>query len=240
MTYVTLITHEEVLDAIVIKLIDIGFNPGNIIVFDGDASVSKVTRLEMPSIRKKGVRILETGAGGEGFDPKSQTPFLDGTEIRLSRIITESNHLINVPVLKTHSGGSGVTFALKNHVGSIDNPRLVHKGLAAFTGIKPGSIAAINNLQGIKEKTRLIVGDSLLGIYQGGPFGNPQFAYNGLIVGTDPVAVDHQARIILDEERSKHSVEPLVATHVEESAQLGIGASPNDVKVISLHRKKMG
>ena len=191
MTYVKLITNEEVLDAIVIKLIDIGFNPGNIIVFDGDASVSKVTSLEMPSIRKKGVRILETGAGGEGFDPKSQTPFLDGTEVRLSRIITESNHLINVPVLKTHSGGSGVTFALKNHVGSIDNPRLVHKGLAAFTGIKPGSIAAINNLQGIKEKTRLIVGDSLLGIYQGGPFGNPQFAYNGLIVGTDPVAVDH-------------------------------------------------
>lgn len=80
----------------------------------------------------------------------------------------------------------------------------------------------------------------MLGIYQGGPFGNPQFAYNGLIVGTDPVAVDHQARIILDEERSKHRVEPLVATHIEESAQLGIGASPNDVKVIPLHRKKMG
>jgi hypothetical protein len=45
---------------------------------------------------------------------------------------------------------------------------------------------------------------------------------------------------VYNEERSKHSVEPLVATHVEESAQLGIGASPNDVKVIPLHRKKMG
>ncbi len=239
-TMAQVITNEEVLDALVIKLIGIGFKPGDITIFDGDASVSKIAGLEMPSIKEKGVRILVTGyTGGEEFDPRSD--FLnDGTEVHLARIITESNHLINVPVLKDNIGGSGITFSLKNHVGSIDNPRAVHKGLAAFTGMKPGSIAAINNFKGIKEKTRLIVGDSIFGVYEGGPFGRPQFIYNGLIVGTDPVAVDHQARIILDEERAKHRLKPLVASHIEEAARLGIGASPNDVKVTALHRKKMG
>jgi len=240
MTAATFITHEEVLDAIVIKLMDLGFKPSNIMVFDGDAAVSKIYRLKMPSIRNKGVCILETGVeGGEGFDPRSKTALPDGTEVRLSRIITDSTHLINVPVLKTHPG-SGITFSLKNHVGSIDNPRVVHSGLTSFTSIKPGSIAAINTFQAIKEKTRLIVGDSLFGVYQGSPFSKPQFAYNGLIVGTDPVAVDHQARILLDEERGKHGVEPLIVPHLEEAARLGIGASPTDVKIIPLNRKKKG
>ena len=235
-----LISNEEVLDAIVIKLIDIGFKPANIIVFDGDGVSSRIYRLKMPSIPNKGFRILETFVkGGGGFDQKSKPPFLEGAEVSLTRIITESTHLINVPVLKNHSL-SGITFSLKNHVGSIDNPRVIHMNSSLTGKIIPGSIAAINNLPAIKEKTRLIVGDGLFGIYQGGPGGSPQFAYNGLIVGTDPVAVDHQARIILDEERGKHGVEPLVATHIEEAAHLGIGASPSDIKVIPLHRKKMG
>ena len=236
----TLITHEEVLDAIVNKLIDMGLKPGNIMIFDGDAAMSKIYRLKMPSISNKGVRILETGVeGGHGFDQKSKTTFFEGTEVSLARIITEAAHLINVPVLKTHTQ-SGITFSLKNHVGSIDNPRKIHTNLTNSGAIKPGSIAAINNLKAIKEKTRLVVGDSLFGIYQGSPMANPQFVYNGLIVGADPVAVDHQARIILDKERSKHGIEPLIATHIEEAAHLGVGASLIDIKVISLHRKKMG
>jgi uncharacterized protein (DUF362 family) len=239
MTAATLITHEEVLTVIVDKLIAMGLKPGNIMIFDGDAAVSKIYRLKMPSIRDKGVRILETGVeGGEGFDQKTKTTFLEGTEVTLARIITEAAHLINVPVLKTHTQ-SGITFSLKNHVGSIDNPRKIHANLSNFGAIRPGSIAAINNLKAIKEKTRLIVGDSLFGIYQESPMAKPQFVYNGLIVGTDPVAVDHQARIILDKERAKHGVEPLIATHIEESAHLGVGAFLTDIKVTSLHRKKM-
>ncbi len=137
-------------------------------------------------------------------------------------------------------GGSGITFPLKSQVGSVDNPSKIHRGSASWGAIRGGSIAGINEIREIKEKTRLIVGDGLFGMYQGGPSGNPQFAYNGLIVGTDPVAVDHQARIILDEERAKHRLKPLVASHIEEASRLGVGAPPNEVKVIPLQRKKMG
>jgi uncharacterized protein (DUF362 family) len=238
----TLITHEEVLHAIVNKLMLLGVKPKNIIIFDFGAG--KIGSLEMASIKSKGIRVLSTASysviSSEGFDDSAKATFPEGEEVSLTRIISDSTYLINVPVLKDHATG-GVTFALKNHVGSVDNTAKIHKGSVAFSGaIKPGSIAAINNIPEIKKKTRLVVGDGLFGIYQGGPQGNPQFIYNGLIVGTDPVAVDHQARIILDEERAKHGLKSIVASHIEEASDLGIGASPNDVKVIPVHRKTMG
>ena len=237
----TLITHEEVLGVIVSKLMDLGAKPGNIIIFDGGPA--KIASLEMASIKRKGVRVLSTAGytaiSSEGFDENARAAFPEGDSVCLSRIISDSTYLINVPVLKDHGGG-GVTFSLKSHVGSVDNPAKIHRGSFYGGEIKPGSIAAINNLREIKEKTRLIIGDGLFGIYQGGPYGNPQFVYNGLIVGTDPVAVDHQARIILDEERAKHRMKPVVVSHLEDASRLEIGASPNDVRVIPLHRKKTG
>ncbi len=237
----TLITHEEVLEVIVGKLMDLGAKPANIIIFDGGPG--KINSLEMASIKRKGVRVLKTAFYtmiiSEGFDENAKATFPEGDSVCLSRIICDSTYLINVPVLKEHSG-SGVTFSLKSHVGSVDHPAKIHRGDYFGGEIKPGSIAAINNLRPIKDKTRLIIGDSLFGIYQGGPTGNPQFVYNGLIVGTDPVAVDHQARIILDEERAKHRMKPLVASHLEEASRLEVGSSLNDVKVIALHRKKTG
>jgi uncharacterized protein (DUF362 family) len=237
----TLITHEEVLDGIVGKLMDLGVKPGNIIIFDGGPG--RIASLEMSSIKGKGVRVSSTGGyaviASEGFDDGAKATFPEGDAVCLSRIISDSTYLINAPVLKDH-GGSGITFSLKNHVGSVDNPSKIHRGSTFWGAIRAGSIADINNIREIKEKTRLIVGDGLFGMYQGGPTGNPQFAYNGLIVGTDPVAVDHQARIILDEERAKHGLKPLAVSHIEEAARLGVGASPNDVKVVPLHRKKMG
>jgi uncharacterized protein (DUF362 family) len=232
-----LIIHEEVLDAIVIKLMGLGVPAGNIIVFDGDSNSSQISWLRLPSIKKQGVKVFNTSV--IGFDENTKATFPDGQAVSLSRIITDCTYLINIPTLKDH-GQSGITFSLKSHVGSIDDPRRIHREMNYRGIIIPETIAAINNLRAIKEKTRLIVGDGLFGIYQGGPGGNPQFAYNGLIVGTDPVAVDHVARTIIDEERAKHGLQPLVVSHIGEATRLGVGASPNDVKLIPLHRKKMG
>ncbi|MDI6753403.1 MAG: hypothetical protein QME78_03300 [Thermodesulfobacteriota bacterium] len=84
----------------------------------------------------------------------------------------------------------------------------------------------------------MIVGDALFGIYQRGPDGSPQFTYNGLIVGTDPVATDHQARLIIDEERDKNGKPPTNPSHIEEAARLGLGTPINEIKVIPVQRKK--
>ncbi len=47
---------------------------------------------------------------------------MEGNPAYLSRILTGATYLINTPVLKEHFE-AGLTFALKNQVGSVDNAK---------------------------------------------------------------------------------------------------------------------
>ncbi len=132
----TLITHEEVLEGIAARLVELGIKPGHIVIFDGDSSASKISSLAMASVKSRGVKVLNTGnyalIASEGFDRNAAAAFAEGGAACLTRIITESNYLINVPVLKDHGVG-GITFSLKNHVGSVDSPNLIHRNLTSFS-----------------------------------------------------------------------------------------------------------
>ncbi|MDQ1316416.1 MAG: hypothetical protein QG588_63, partial [Candidatus Poribacteria bacterium] len=133
-------------------------------------------------------------------------------------------------VLKDHSI-SGVTFSMKNHYGSVDNPGALHGN-----NCDP-YIAELNNTDPIKEKTRLIVMDASFGIYIGGPDGGPQFQYNSLILGQDPVALDYQCLQIINAERQKHSIQAVPnAMHIKTAENLGLGTmNPDEMKVIQLN-----
>ena len=221
-------SHREVVDAIVDGLVEMGVRENDVIVWDrtaGELSKAGYVLNEGSS----GVRIMGTSQLKERHDRTQPVPLGNGT-VHLSRILTDAAHLINVPILKDH-GGAGITFSLKNHMGSIDNPNVLHNN-----GLQQ-CIAPLYAAPEIRSKTRLIVGDALFGIYKGGPGGSPQFAYNGLIVGTDPVAVDAQARIIIDEERAKHGLGPVRATHLRDAAERGLGTDdPDRIEVITLPR----
>jgi uncharacterized protein (DUF362 family) len=167
--------------------------------------------------------------------------------------LTDAAHLINVPVLKSH-WEAGVTFALKNHVGSggeniKDRQKIFHlppeEGNRLHKNLGRGrpkaeAIALINTAPDIKNKTRLIVGDALFGIYLRGPSGEPEFVYNGLIVGTDPVATDHQARLIIENERRNNKIPIVPSLHIEQAIRLGLGAPIDEMKVIPVDRTKKG
>jgi len=238
-------THWEVIESIVGGLVAVGVRPNNIIIWDTSAFTMTAPGYVLTN-EPRGVRVM---GGAQLKDPYDRTRPLDleGKKACLSRILTDATYLINAPVLKDH-WEAGITFALKNHVGSVDNPRkLFHhppeEGNMLHTVLgrgrpKHACIAAINRAPDIQEKTRLIVGDALFGIYQGGPAGSPQFTYNGLIVGTDPVATDHQARLIIDEQRTKHGKAPTGPLHIEEAIRLGLGAPINEIRVVPVHRKK--
>ncbi len=77
-----------------------------------------------------------------------------GTTQILSNVLLDCDALINIPILKEH-GISGVTFAMKNHYGSIANPAQLHPG-----NCDPG-IAELNAQPEIRDKTRLVIGDVL-------------------------------------------------------------------------------
>ncbi len=237
-------THWEIVEEIINGLKKVGFRPQDITVYDTFAFLIKAPKYEIKT-DPGNLRIMATDQLKDPYD--LSRPFvMQGSPAYLSRILTEATYLINAPVLKEHFE-AGLTFALKNHVGSVDNAKkLFHEDpepgnfVHAFLGRgkpKQERIALINAAPDIRDKTKLIVGDALFGIYQRGPDGSPQFSYNGLIIGTDPVAVDYEAQKIINEERKQRNIPPIKAEHIDIAVQLGLGAPANEIKVISLYQK---
>ena len=72
--------------------------------------------------------------------------------------------------------------------------------------------------------------DGLLGIYRGGPGGQPQFVYNSVVVGQDPVALDYQGWKILEAERQKHGLTLTQPQHIKTASEMGLGTNdPNNI-----------
>jgi len=109
--------------------------------------------------------------------------------------------VVNVSVLKAHFG-DGLSAALKNHLGSVNNPSAYH---GWEPDRMPRSLPELNALPPLRTKTRLVVIDAIRPLYAGGPFDAPEYRWDfrGLIVSTDPVAADTVGLRILEARRAK-------------------------------------
>jgi uncharacterized protein (DUF362 family) len=236
-------THWQVVSAIIAGLAEMGVAERNIVVWDGEGdSLARSPMGKLMDVFPR-VRLSATDKSGD-FPDRDKVMDIQGKPCCLSRLATDAAHLINVPVLKNHTE-AGISFALKNHVGSgganrsdrqkifHDPPEAANRAHQILGRGKPNaeSIALINAAPDIKNKTRLIVGDALFGIYLRGPGGEPEFAYNGLIVGTDPVATDHQARLIIENQRRRNNLPVVPSLHIERAIKLGLGAAIEEMKV---------
>lgn len=105
--------------------------------------------------------------------------------------------LINVPGMKSH-WLSGVAFSIKNYCGCYPTPSQLHGDACADLG-------KMFEHPPLKGKTRLIVMDALRVLYHGGPQIDPRYLwdYQGLIFGTDPVAVDAVCLNIIQKKRNE-------------------------------------
>jgi len=92
--------------------------------------------------------------------------------------------IINAPGLKTH-GLSGIAASIKNYAGCYPKP-------SQFHGDSCANLAEMWQAPSLVGKTKLIIIDALKILYNGGPQFDPRYIwdYKGLILGTDPVAVD--------------------------------------------------
>jgi hypothetical protein len=110
--------------------------------------------------------------------------------------------LIAIPALKAH-WLTGIGTVLKNYIMYSGNPSRYHKSNSAKLG-------EIWNLPFVKGKTKLVLVDSLYPLCDKGPQPDPryQWAYNGLIAGTDPVAVETVCLKIITEKRKAIRGEP--------------------------------
>ncbi|MGE5253587.1 MAG: DUF362 domain-containing protein [Planctomycetaceae bacterium] len=245
-------TQWKVVGAVVRGLTGMGVPQKNIVIWDADSESIKYGAIWLIRGVFPEVRLTATNKLKDPFDSSKSMDIL-GNRTCLSRLLTDADHLINVPVLKNHFE-AGITFALKNHLGSVgenikDRQKIFHlpqeegnrwHKILGRGRPKGEAIALINTAPDIKNKTRLIVGDALFGSCTMGPISPPDFAYNGLIVGTDPVATDHQVRLIIENERKKRNLPLVPSPHIDHAIKLGLGAPVDEMKVIPVDRTKRG
>jgi len=110
--------------------------------------------------------------------------------------------LIGLPGLKAH-WLTGIGTVMKLYILYSGSARSYHDANSAKLG-------GIWNLPFVKGKTRLVLVDALHPLFDKGPQVDPRYkwAYNGLIAGTDPVAVETVCLRIIMEKRKANKGEP--------------------------------
>jgi len=206
------IADREVVNGIVKGLKSAGIDENRIIIYD----------LTDEELEKAGYVLNDSSKGVRCHASRDYREMKAGpVTVRLSTVLTdEADAIVNVPAFRHHVI-AGVTVSMKNHLGSVRNPRQLHRDSCMY-------VADLNALDPIRKKTRLIVVSAIRGQCGGGPSYRPVFAweYAGLIAGTDPVAVDTVAANELEAQRHKKGIEGPIrppVKHILRAAEMGLG-----------------
>lgn len=216
-------THVVLVEAICERLKQAGVKPSNIVVWDRWNHELEHAGYTLSDDPNK-VRTMGTDSKNVGYDDNELS--FGVARSRLSRHLTRTcDCMINLPILKNHSD-AGVTLALKNMYGVNNNPNTLHDHNCC-----PG-VADLYMLPPIREKFRFVVADAMTACFEGGPGFKPQYTwkYNGLMVATDPVAIDYIAWQIIEKERAGRGLKTLTAA----------GTPPNYIAVAADARHRLG
>jgi len=224
-------TNPELVNAIISGLVLAGVKKDNIIIYDRGTHELENANFRINKMGS-GVKCYGNDAVGYDFDPI----MIRSIGSCFSKILsTQVTAIINVPVLKDHEL-AGVSLSLKNHFGSINNPNKYHGN-----NCDP-YIADLNSHPLIKDKTRLIICDAITALYNGGPGYKEQWTwpYRGLLLSTDPVALDYIGTQEIEKMRKAKKMKSLEETgrypkYIATAAKLGLGTdNPQEIEVIRI------
>jgi hypothetical protein len=237
-------THAPLVFAVTQALQEAGIPAGQITIYDINSAdlegAGYAIHRDAPGVRCLGTAASwDALARGEGEYESAGN--LLGKPISLSRILLNSDAVINMPVLKTHSW-SGLTFALKNQYGSIDNPERFHEWIAQ-------AIPQLNALTPIRDRARLFIGDMLEAACLQGAWGygdsDWSIAQRGdsILMSFDPVALDtlglqQACQLAKEHEESTDWIEQRANLWLATSASLGLGT--DDLKNMELVDIQLG
>jgi uncharacterized protein (DUF362 family) len=194
-------TNVELVIAVCERLQQAGVKPSRIIVWDRESDEMERAGFH---IAVGGNRVQCYGTDRAGYEEELSAWGSVGG--RLSKLLTHSSVLINLPVLKDHDG-AGVTLALKNMYGAIHNPNKYHPN-----GCNP-YVADLNMLSEIRSRMKLVVCDATTAMYEGGPGFKPERSWraNSLLVAQDPVAHDATGWRLIERKRAEMGFKTLEA-----------------------------
>jgi uncharacterized protein (DUF362 family) len=194
-------THPELAMTISTLLNGSGINKKNIFIWDRSDRELKEAGFRI-NTSGNGPRCFGTDSYGVGYAGLYTYKNIGSLFSRIFVDFTDTH--INLPVLKDHTL-AGITCGMKNLFGIIHNPNKYH------TNNCDPYVADLASMPLVKDKIKLIICDCLSVQYNAGPSFHPQWLekYNGLIIGTDQVAVDFVGYRILDQIRAKEELPPL-------------------------------
>ncbi len=212
-------THPEVVNAIIDGLLMMDLDgqqlpEENIIVWDADTGFMCPQTGYTPNWGEPGVQYVGTDHPSVGYDFSMTFPIEHTSHTTYhhpSRILTEHcDYLINAAVAKDHDDWAGVTFCMKNHYGSYDG---IYSTYTHYSGYNTG-IPGVNQIlrDELGDPTSLLLIDGTLGLYDGGPgytppwHTPPNWQFNSILVGLDPVAIDRIGTVKINEERAQHGL----------------------------------
>ena len=185
-------------------------------------------------VTRNGINVFGTdNIIGGGYSSRVEISRSVGTCFSL--ILESVDALISVPVLKDHDV-AGVSIGLKNFYGAIHNPNKFHQNSC------DPYVADLCHHPFIKNKLRLTVCDASRVQVHNGPAFYPRYAreYGGLLVSTDPVALDYTGWQIIEEMRKKLKLKSLKEsgrepTYLFSAEKLKLGnASEKKIRLIEI------
>lgn len=223
------------------EIIKTGITARNVSIYDRGLKCKGKSNdcVRRTSMKKAGYRLNRGGNKIQVFEARKHGNWqrVGSSKNRFFTVLEQADCLVNMPILKDHHI-MGVTFALKNHVGSVSNPELFHKN----AGVP--QVAYLNGSSVIRKKHRLVVGDVLRAQYNRGPHNHPEFHWNenAIILGVDPVAVDRVALAILVKKREQKGLKfgkmaygGRAAQYIFDAGKKGLGVSSlSQIEVIQL------
>ncbi len=226
-------TRRELVEAICERLQQSGTKAENIIIWDRFSSDLEDGGFRINQSRK-GIRCFGNEYLGFASDFEIYGSAASLVCNTLSRVC---DVVLNLPTLKDH-GIAGMTMAMKNLFGAINNPNKYH--------LNTGNpyIADVSMLPSVRSKVCLTICDALTAQYEGGPsfFPHWRWPFNGLIIGTDPVALDYTGWQIIDTERKKRRLQSLkdtgrepkyIYTAADENHRLGT-CNPEKIEQVTI------
>lgn len=238
----TVFTHVPLVMAVAQALQEVGIPAEQIVIYD--INTADLQGAGYPINRDgPGVRCYGSAASWDELD-QGKGDYAPGwkllnKDLSLSNILMNCDALINMPVLKTHSW-SGLTFALKSHYGSINDPGRFHEGIER-------AIPQLNALPPIKGRTRLYIGDMLEAACLQGQWGYGDSDWlialrgDAILMSFDPVALDtvglqRACQLAEENEESTDWINAKAKRWLKGSAELGLGTNdPENVDLVEIN-----